>query len=126
MIPPSLAEKVVCRADQIAQAGGTDVTVAIHDWTADTKVVVMEWLSGDDPQREILGSFLQTSPPQTTLPAIQLGPFMVAGTQRLSSAFKAIQQAKADNRSNCWRGTVDGQWLVVQRNPTTDAEESSP
>ncbi len=126
MIPPDLAEKVVCRADEIADAGGTDVTVAVHDWTADTKVVVMEWLKGDDPQREILGSFLPLATLHVEPPIIQLGAFVVAGTYRLSSAFKALQQAKADNNSSLWHGTVDGQPVMVQRCPTVDAEESPP
>ncbi|HRD49317.1 MAG: hypothetical protein JNK95_13750 [Candidatus Competibacter sp.] len=124
MIPPDLAERVVCRADEIAHAGGTDVTVAIHNWTADTKIVVMEWLNGDDPQREILGSFLQTASLQTTPPTIQLGSFRVAGTHRLSTAFKALQQARADSRSGSWRGTVDGQSVIVHHRPDVGTEES--
>lgn len=125
MIPPDLAEKVVYRADEIAHAGGTDVTVAIHDWTADTQVVVMEWLNGDDPQREILGSFLPPAALPVEPPAIQLGLFVVAGTHRLSTAFKALQRAKADHNPSGWRGTVDGQPVQVRRHPTVDAEEPS-
>lgn len=126
MIPPDLAERVVCRADEIAHAGGTDVTVAVHDWTADTQVVVMEWLNGDDPQREVLGSFLPPAPLHVESPAIQLGPFVVAGAHRLSTAFKALQRAKADNSPSLWRGTVDGQPVIVRWCPIVDPEESSP
>ncbi len=122
MIPIDLAEKVVCRADEIALAGGTDVTVGVHNWTGGSKVVVMEWLNGDDPQREILGSFLPTVPQQPAPPAIQLGPFLVAGTHRLSTAFKALQRAKADNQPSGWHGTVDGQPVVVRQ--CIDAGES--
>lgn len=123
MIPCDLTEKVICRAGEITHVGGTDVTVAVHDWTAGAKVVVMEWLNGDDPQREILGSFLPITPPHLEPPAIQLGPFIVVGTHRLSTAFKAIQQAKAEHLPSDWCGTVDGQSVRVEKCPTADVKE---
>jgi len=121
VISQELAEKVACRADQIAQAGGTDIAVAICSWTADTKIVAIEWFNGHDPQREIIGSLPLADSMKVTPQALQLDGFMVTGTRSLSTAFKAIQQARTDEQS-IWCGTVDDQSVTVQPCPAVESE----
>ncbi len=62
-----LKETIDHRADQILDAGGTDITVAICGWRSDRKIVVLEWFDGDDLQREIIGHI--SSPPTETASA---------------------------------------------------------
>ncbi|MCC8987259.1 MAG: hypothetical protein LM523_06085 [Candidatus Contendobacter sp.] len=113
-----LKEKIARRAEQISASGGTDLTVAVCAWTSNTRVVVLEWFSGAEPQREIIGGIPQTETPPDLQREICLGEFAVTGTASLSSAFRAIQQAKQSDRP-IWRGAVDGQPVTVQRRPMT-------
>ena len=113
-----LKEKIARRAEQISASGGTDLTVAVCAWTSNTRVVVLAWFSGAEPQREIIGGIPQTETPPDLQREIRLGEFAVTGTASLSSAFRAIQQAKQSDRP-IWRGAVDGQPVTVQRRPMT-------
>lgn len=121
MISQDLAEKVVRRADQITEAGGTDIAVTICAWTADTKIIAIEWFNGHDPQREIIGSLPLADSMKETPQTIQLGDFMVVGTRSLSTAFKAVQRARADNQP-IWHGTIDDQLVTVQPCPAVKIE----
>lgn len=109
-----LEEKIARRAEEINTSGGTDLTVAVCAWTADTRVVVLEWFSGDEPQREIIGGIPLADGEQNLPREICLGEFVVTGTARLSSAFRAVQQAKQGHQP-IWQGTVDGQAVTVRR-----------
>ena len=111
-----IEEKITKRADEITLAGGTDLTVAVCAWTSDTMVVVLEWFNGDEPQREIMGSIPLIDPPQNAPREIHLGSFVVVGVNSLSTAFKAVQQAKICNQP-IWRGMVDGQPVTVRQQP---------
>lgn len=111
-----IEEKITQRADEITLAGGTDLTVAVCAWTADTMVVVLEWFNGDEPRREIMGSIPLVDPPQNAPREIRLGSFVAVGVNSLSAAFKAVQQAKICNQP-VWHGTVDGQPVTVRQQP---------
>jgi hypothetical protein len=116
-----IEEKIGRRADEISLAGGTDLTVAVCAWTADTMVVVLEWFDGDEPQREIIGGIPLVDPPENALREIRLGSFVAVGVHSLSAAFKAIQQARTCNQP-IWHGTVDGQLVTVRRQLPLDSE----
>ncbi len=124
MISKELAEKVTRRADQIAEAGGTDIAVTICAWTADTKIVAIEWFNGHDPQREIVGSLPSADGLKAAPQAIQLGDFMVTGARSLSTAFKAVQQARTDNKP-VWCGTVDDVPVTVEPYSAVESESSA-
>lgn len=111
-----LEEKIARRSEEISASGGTDLTVAVCAWTADTRVVVLEWFHGDEPQREIIGGIPQIDSPADAQREICLGEFAVTGTASLSSAFRAVQQAKQSDQP-IWQGIVDGQPITVQRRP---------
>ncbi len=111
-----LEEKIARRAEEISSSGGSDLTVAICAWTADTRVVVLEWFNGNEPQREIIGGIPQPDNQQDQQHEICLGEFTVTGTTSLSSAFRAVQQAKAASQP-IWQGIVDKQPVAVQRRP---------
>lgn len=70
-----LEEKIARRAEEISLSGGSDLTVAICAWTADTRVVVLEWFNGNEPQREIIGGIPQPDNQQDQQPEIQPGRY---------------------------------------------------